>query len=89
LIVSLCRTVAYGNSAIEDALLRLLREKGHDACTARQQKLNGRSDLDLGAACRNEQRAIITLLMTHIAKALPSSVSQIPNSELREIQYLQ
>ena len=46
---------------LPDALVSLLAEKGHDACTARQQTLNGRPDRDLAAACRAEGRAIVTL----------------------------
>lgn len=46
---------------LPDALVSLLAEKGHDACTARQQKLNGRPDVVLATACRDERRAIVTL----------------------------
>lgn len=46
---------------LPDALVALLAEKGHEACTARQETLNGRTDLDLAAACRSEKRTIITL----------------------------
>src|SRR5215203_4585239 len=46
---------------LPDALVTLLTAEGHDVCTARQQTLNGRPDLDLAAACRTERRAIITL----------------------------
>jgi len=46
---------------LPDALIALLAENGHDACTARQQTLNGRPDVDLAAACRSERRAIVTL----------------------------
>jgi predicted nuclease of predicted toxin-antitoxin system len=46
---------------LPDALVAVLEEKGHDACTARDQRLNGRPDLDLAAACKGERRAIVTL----------------------------
>jgi predicted nuclease of predicted toxin-antitoxin system len=46
---------------LPDALVALLGGKGHDACTARQQTLNGRPDIELAAACRSERRAIVTL----------------------------
>ena len=46
---------------LPDALAALLRDRGHDACTAREQTLNGRPDRDLAARCRDEGRAIVTL----------------------------
>jgi predicted nuclease of predicted toxin-antitoxin system len=46
---------------LPDALVGLLAGQGHDACTARQQTLNGRPDTDLAAACRSERRTIVTL----------------------------
>lgn len=46
---------------LPDALVALLEEHGHDACTARQQRLNGHPDMDLAIACRTERRAIVTL----------------------------
>jgi predicted nuclease of predicted toxin-antitoxin system len=46
---------------LPDALVALLAGQGHDACTARQQTLNGRPDADLAAACRSERRTIVTL----------------------------
>jgi len=46
---------------LPDALVRLLVEKGYDACTARQETLNGRPDIEVAAACRSERRAIVTL----------------------------
>jgi predicted nuclease of predicted toxin-antitoxin system len=46
---------------LPDALVALLREEGHDACTARQQTLNGRPDIDLAAACKQERRTVVTL----------------------------
>jgi predicted nuclease of predicted toxin-antitoxin system len=46
---------------LPDALVVLLAERGHEACTVRQQALNGRPDLDLAAACKGEGRAIVTL----------------------------
>lgn len=46
---------------LPEALVAVLAEKGHDACTAREQTLNGHPDLDLAAACKAEQRAIVTL----------------------------
>ncbi|HEV7237920.1 MAG TPA: DUF5615 family PIN-like protein [Thermoanaerobaculia bacterium] len=46
---------------LPDALVALLAENGHDACTARQQTLNGRPDVDVAAACRLERRVIVTL----------------------------
>ncbi len=46
---------------LPDALVALLAERGHDACTARQQALNGRPDMDVAAACRAARRAIVTL----------------------------
>lgn len=46
---------------LPDALATLLREKDHDVCTAREQTLNGRPDVDIAAACRAERRTIVTL----------------------------
>ena len=46
---------------LPDELAALLREKGHDASTARDESLNGRPDLDLAAVCRSERRTIVTL----------------------------
>ena len=46
---------------LPDTLVSLLAENGHDACTARQQTLNGRPDRDLAATCKTERRVIITL----------------------------
>jgi predicted nuclease of predicted toxin-antitoxin system len=46
---------------LPDALVGVLAEQGHDVCTARDQALNGRPDIDLAAACRAEDRAIVTL----------------------------
>jgi predicted nuclease of predicted toxin-antitoxin system len=46
---------------LPDALVALLTESGYDACTARQESLHGRPDLELAAACRSEKRTIITL----------------------------
>ena len=39
----------------------LLRDAGHDACTVRQQKLEGVSDQTLFDACTAEGRALVTL----------------------------
>ena len=39
----------------------ILRSAGHDACTVRDQALGGHPDTDITAACKREQRALITL----------------------------
>jgi predicted nuclease of predicted toxin-antitoxin system len=46
---------------LPEALVTSLTQHGHDACTVRQQQLNGRPDVELGAMCRSERRTIITL----------------------------
>lgn len=46
---------------LPDALVSVLAEKGHDACTAREQTLHGRPDFELASACKAEGRVIVTL----------------------------
>lgn len=46
---------------LPDELATLLEGKGHEACTARGESLNGRPDLELAAAGRRERRTIVTL----------------------------
>src|SRR5690242_10632825 len=38
-----------------------LRQAGHDALTVHDQRLMGRSDLDIAAVCRAEGRILVTL----------------------------
>jgi predicted nuclease of predicted toxin-antitoxin system len=42
-------------------VMELLRSFGHDAMTAIEQQLNGRSDSELAAACQRESRCLVTL----------------------------
>lgn len=46
---------------LPDELVTVLQQKGYDACTARDEKLNGRPDVELAAACKSERRTIVTL----------------------------
>ncbi len=39
----------------------LFRQNGHDASTAIEQRLNGRPDSELAAACQLESRCLVTL----------------------------
>ncbi|HEX9984108.1 MAG TPA: DUF5615 family PIN-like protein [Thermoanaerobaculia bacterium] len=46
---------------LPDAIVALLAANGHDVCTAREQTLNGRPDVELAAVCKSERRAMVTL----------------------------
>lgn len=42
-------------------LAELLRAAGHDAATVHEERLAGRSDVDVAGACHDEGRALVTL----------------------------